>query len=221
MLRRLLVGMGLACVLGAGPAAAQQFDVGPRLGYVLYKEATGLKSAAMLGLDAVYHVSNRLGLGVRFDVGRPGTDGKFFPAEMSFGDTTLVFAVKQPVTFVHYAAQAQVETGGSLSVFGVGSAGRYLITMDPQTARGRATLEDWAFVAGGGVRFRTGGGTSVQLEVQDLILLNYTRNSLNPVDSRFIPTRFPEVVPPQPEFDGTAHNLYFALSFTFTPGGAQ
>jgi hypothetical protein len=221
MLRRFFVGVGLAGLLSAGPLAAQQFDVGPRLGYILFKEATGLLSSGMLGLDAVYHISSNIGLGVRLDVARPGTNGDYFPAELSFGDSTLIVAVKQPVTFAHYGALVRLETGGALSVFGAGSVGGYTITLDPQTARGRSTMTELAFGAGAGVRFRTGGGTSIALEVQDLILLNYRRNGLNPVDSRFIPTRFPEVLPPQPEFDGTAHNLYVALAFTFTPGGAR
>jgi hypothetical protein len=221
MLRGLLWSVGLAGAIAAGPLAAQQFDVGPRLGYVKFEEGTGLTQAGLIGLDAVYRVSPRIGVGVRFDVGRPSTNGDFFPAELTFGDTTLIMAVKQPVMLVHYSVQAQVETGGKISAFAGGSAGGYTLTLDAQTARGRSTLSEFAFTAGGGVRLQTGSGTSVRLEVQDLILVNYQRNALNPVDPRFVPVKFPDVLPPQPEFDGTAHNLYLALAFTFTPGGAR
>lgn len=221
MLRRLFVGVGIAGILGAGPVAAQQFDIGPRLGVVSFEEATGLREAAMLGVNAIYHISSKIGLGVRFDVSRPRTEGSFFPAEMSFGDTTLIFSVTQPVTVIQYGVEGMLETGGSLSLFATGSVGGYNITLDPESARGRRTLSELAFSAGGGVRFRTGSGTSVRLEVQDMIFVNYERNALNPVEPRFLPVRFPDVVPRQPDFDGTAHNIYFSLAFTFTPGGAR
>jgi hypothetical protein len=224
MYRRLVVGLGFVA-LTASPLAAQRFEIGPRLGYVKWKAETGLKNAAMLGVDATYRVSPRLGIGVRFDVARPGTDGNYFPAEMTFGpggsDTTMIFAVEQPVTVLQYMAQAQVETGGALSVFLKGGGGGRSITLDPQAAHGRITVSDWAVMAGGGVRIRAGSGTSVMLEVQDLVYLRYARNDINPVETRFRPVRFPDLVPYQPEFTGTAHNIYAALSFIFTPGGGR
>ena len=221
MYRRLMVGLGLVA-LAAGPAAAQNFEIGPRLGYVKWKGETGLKDAAMLGVDAVYRLNSRLGIGVRFDVARPGTDGNYFPAEMTFGgDTTLIFAISQPVTVLQYGAIARVETGGSLSVFAKGGAGARTITLDPQAAAGRVSETDWAFSVGGGIRFRSGGGTTVSLEVQDLVYPNFDRESLSPVEPRFRPRRFPDVVPLQPEFDGTAHNIYASIAFTFTPGGGR
>lgn len=221
MYRRLVLGAALAACM-AGPLAAQQFEIGPRLGYVKWKQETGLTNAAMLGVDANYHVNSILALGVRFDVARPGTDGDYFPAEMQFGsDSTLIFAVAQPVTVLQYGAQAQLEFGGAVSFFLKGGAGGRTFTMDPQASFGRVNITDWAFSAGGGIRFRTGGGTSIALEVQDLIYPNFSRESLNPVEPRFRPTRFPDVVPYQAEYTGTAHNIYAALAFTFTPGGSR
>jgi len=219
MYRRLVMGVALAA-LAAGPATAQQFEIGPRLGYVKWKSETGLKDAAMLGVDAMYHINNNLGIGAVFNLSRPGTDGQYFPAEMTFGgDTTLVFAVSQPVTVMQYGVQAQFEVGGAIAVFAKGGAGGRTFTMDPQASFGRLSLTDWAFNAGGGVRFRAGGSTSVTLEVQDLIYPNFSRQSLNPVENRFLPTRFPDVVPYQAEYDGTAHNIFASIAFIFTPGG--
>jgi hypothetical protein len=221
MYRRLVVGLGLA-VFVAGPVAAQTFEIGPRLGYVKWKAQTGLKDAAMLGVDATYRLSSNFGIGVRFDVARPGTDGKYFPAEMTFSDdTTMIFAVSQPLTVLQYGAQVQFETGGALSVFAKGGGGGRTITLDPQAAAGRISASNWVAMVGGGVRFRAGGGTAVLLEVQDLVYLNYAREDINPVQQRFRPTRFPDVVPYQPAFDGTAHNIYAAISFIFTPGGGR
>lgn len=220
MFRRLVVGIGLAA-LAAGPLAAQGFEIGPRLGYVKWKDATGMKGAAMLGVDAIYHMNSHLGLGVRFDVARPGTDGKYFPAEMTFTDTTYLFAVSQPLTVLQYAAQAQIETGGSFSLFAKGGAGGRTIYLDPQAAHGQVSVSNWAFQAGAGIKIGAGAGTSVKLEVQDLIFINFNRNDISTVEARFQPKRFPDVVPYQPEFSGTAHNIYAAISFNFTPGGGR
>lgn len=221
MYRRLVVGLGLVA-LAAGPVAAQQFEIGPRLGYVKWKAETGMENAAMLGVDATYKISSRIGIGVRFDVARPGTNGDYFPAEMSFSDdTTMIFAVKQPLTLLQYGGQLQFETGGAFSVFVKGGGGGRTITLDPQAARGRISVSKMALMFGGGVRIRAGGGTAVTLEVQDLVYPNFSRESLNPVEPRFRPVRFPDVIPYQPEFDGTAHNIYAAISFIFTPGGGR
>jgi hypothetical protein len=211
--------MGLAVL--AAPLTAQDFEIGPRLGYVKFKEATGLEGAAMLGLDAFYRLGSRLGVGVRLDVARPATDEQYFAAEQSFGDTTMIFAVTQPVTVIQYGVQGRFETGGPLSLFAKGGAGGYTVTLDPQSARGRISVTDWHFSAGGGVRLRTGGGTSILVEVQDLIYTNFHREDLNPVEQRFRPQRFPDVVAFQTPFEGTAHNIYAAITFMFTPGGAQ
>jgi hypothetical protein len=173
MFRRLVVGIGLATL--AGPLAAQDFEIGPRLGYVKFKEATGLQGAAMLGLDAFYRLGANLGLGVRLDVARPATDEQYFAAEQSFGDTTLIFAITQPVTVIQYGVQARFEMGGSLGFFAKGGGGGYTVTLDPQSARGRVSTSDLHFAVGGGVRLRTGSGTSVMLEVQDIIYANFRR----------------------------------------------
>lgn len=220
MYRRLVVGVALAA-LAAGPLTAQNFEVGPRLGYVKWKAETGMTDAAMLGVDALYRVNSKIALGVRFDVARPGTEGEYFPAEMTFNDTTVILAVSQPLTVLQYGVQAQVETGGAFSAFLKGGAGGRTITLDPQAARGRIDVTDWAFAVGGGIRIRSGGGTSVKLEVQDLIYANFKRESLNPVEPRFRPKRFPDVVPYEAAYEGTAHNIYAAISFIFTPGGGR
>lgn len=220
MFRRLVVGLGIAALAG-GPLAAQDFEIGPRLGYVKWKEVTGLENAAMLGLDATYRLFRHVGLGVRLDVARPGTDAQYFASEQSFGDSTLIFAVSQPITVLQYGVQGLFETGGTLGAFIKGGVGGYTLTLDPQAARGRSTLTELGLSFGGGIRFRTGGGTSVSLEVQDLVYTNFSREALNPVEPRFRPVRFPDVVPLQPEFEGTAHNIYAAISFLFTPGGAR
>jgi hypothetical protein len=219
MLRSIVVSFGLGAALLAGPLAAQEFEIGPRLGYVKFKEVTGIENAAMMGVDTRYKLGSHLAVGFRLDVARPGTDGQYFSAEMTFSDTTLVMQVRQPLTIIQYMATGEFETGGSFSLFANGGAGGYSIKMDPEATTGVNSVTEWAFAVGGGIRLRTGGGTSVRLEVQDLIYTNFNRNNLNPVEPRFAPVRFPDVVPLQPNYQGSAHNIYGAISFIFTPGG--
>lgn len=224
MFRQLVLGVAVsACV--AGPAAAQatvgQFVVGPRIGYAKYDTDAGLKEAGVLGIDAVYHVSRNLAIGFTVDVGRPATDSSFFPAEMSFGDTTFIFAVSQPVTVVNYHLQAKVTTGGSLAPFLVGSVGGYQVTADPQVAAGESNFRELGFSFGAGVDLSTGSSTSIRLEVRDFVWSDFDREFLYPVRQSQRPSRFPDVLPQPDPFRGTAHNIVASLAFSFTPGGSQ
>lgn len=221
MLRTMVMSFGLVAAVLTGPLAAQQFEIGPRLGYVKFQEETGLENAALLGVDTRYRVTRNLGVGFRLDVGRPGTDGQYFPAEMTFSDTTLIMQASAPVTLLQYQALGEFGIGGTLGLFVNGSAGGYTLYLDPQATNGSNSVSEWGFSVGGGVRYNTGGGTSIRLEVQDLIMTNFDRGNLDPVEPRFRPVRFPDVVPTQAAYEGTAHNIYVALAFTFTPGGAR
>lgn len=223
MFRQLVLGAAVAAF--AAPAAAQtatgQFSVGPRLGYVRYESATGLKNTAVLGLDAVYHVSRNLAVGFTLDVARPSTDSSFFPAEMSFGDTTFVFAVSQPVTVLNYQLQGKFTTGGSFAPFLVASIGGYQVTSDPQVAAGETNFRELGFSFGGGIDLSTGSATAFRLEIRDFVWSDFDRDFLYPVQDRFKPTRFPDVLPTPDPFTGTAHNIVASLAFSFTPGGSR
>lgn len=219
MLRKILVSVAL-CGFAAAPLAAQrQFMVGPRLGYTQYASETAIEAAPMLGVDAMYSLSRNLSFGVRMDFARPVTDGTYFPAEMTFGDTTMLFAVSQPITVLNYGVQAEFTTGGSFAPFVNGGVGGYRLSLDPQVAAGTTEVTETMFTVGGGISIQTSPGTSIRLMVQDIIYNNFNRANLNPVDARFAPMIFPDAIPPQAPFEGVAHNLHFALAFSFTPGG--
>ena len=221
MLRHVVLGVAVAALLPL-PAVAQtgQFSVGPRLGYINYDTETGLESAGILGLDATYRINRNIGIGFTVDVGRPTTDSSFFPAEMSFGDTTFVFAVSQPVTVVNYHLMLEATTGGTFAPFLLGSVGGYRMTLDPQVG-GNEDVNELGFSFGGGISFQTSGGTAIRLEARDFVFTNFDREVLYPVEQRFRPTRFPQVLPTPAPFDGTAHNIIVSLAFSFTPGGSQ
>ena len=219
MLQKTFVCVALLGAVAAPATAQRQFHVGPRLGYTQFAAETAIESSPMLGMDAMYALSSNLAIGVRFDFARPVTDGNFFPAEMVFGDTTMVFGVSQPLTIFNYGAQLEFSTGGSFAPFLSGGVGNYRISLDPQVARGNVSHTDLAFTVGGGLAIQTSAGTSIRLSVQDLIFNNFDRARLNPVDLRFAPVLFPDAVPPQTPFEGVAHNIHVALAFSFTPGG--
>ena len=222
MLRKLVLGvavMALSASTVAAQTSAGMFAVGPRLGYVRYADETGIQEGALLGLDGLYYISNNLGIGFMLDVARPQTDSSFFPAEMSFGDTTFSFGVKQPLTIVQFGIQAEITTGGKFAPFLRGSVGGYRVTLDPQVARGSSNFVELGFSFGGGINFATSPGTAVRIEVRDYVFTDFDRSLLNPVDPAFAPTRFPDVLPAKDPFFGTAHNIQIALAFSFTPGG--
>ena len=223
MLRKLVLGVA-ALALTAGPLAAQGFRVGPRLGYTTYDDNTGIEAGALIGLDGMYRLSPNLGLGFMLDVSRPSTDSSFFPAEMSFGDTTFIFGVQQPLTVVRAAAVGEFRLGGSVSPFFSGSIGVYRISLDPQVAAGPVTFSELGLSIGGGIEFSTSDATSVRLEVHDFVFTNFDRSRLDVTrrvgTSSFDPVRFPDVLPAAAPFSGTAHNISFAVAFSFTPGGS-
>lgn len=219
MLRRILFGVIAVGAVTVPAAAQRQFHVGPRLGYTRFAEKTSIESSAMLGLDAMYALTGNISVGVRFDFARPVTDGTYAPAEMTFGDTTMVFAVSQPLTIVDAGVNAEYQVGGRLSPFVQGGVGAYRISLDPQAAVGATSFTELLFTVGGGVDFQVSPSASIRLSVHDLIYNYFNRDNLNPVDPRFAPQRFPDAIPPQPPFEGVAHNLHFALAFSFAPGG--
>jgi hypothetical protein len=223
---RKILAFGLCfSVLATVPVAAQeahQFQIGPRLGMVKYNTNTGIKStSALIGLDGLFSVTPNLGLGFRLDLSRPLTDGTFFPAEMTFRDTTELFAVSQPLTIVQYSAKAEFGTGGSMSFFVNGSVGGYRITLDPQVANGLKNVQHLGFGFGGGLAIQASSTSHLRLEVADAMWTKFDRADLNPVGAAFAPAQFPEAIPAKAPFSGSVSNLQFSLAFWFTPGGER
>lgn len=219
---RRLLGMALVLCASAAPAAAQSgaFVVGPRGGYITYAAETGIKEGAVLGLDAFYGLTSSIDLGVSLGYARAQTDGSYFPAELTFRDTTMIFAVQQPISAVHVSGLARISLPtGSFRPFLMGGAGLFSVTPDAQTSRGLNRSSDLMLVVGGGIDLRLGSASGLRFEVRDEIYTQFDRESINPVDPRFRPVRFPDVLPAQPPFNKSAHNLSFSAGFTFTPGG--
>jgi hypothetical protein len=221
MLRQGLWGLA-AVVVTVGPSAAQEtgsFAIGPRLGYVKYAKDTGIRAGPLVGLDGLFFVTRNVGVGFLLSVGRAETDSSYFPAEMSIGDTTFIFGVKQPLTMTQFQVQAAFRFGGRIQPFISGSAGGYRVNLDPQVAQGPDSFTKLGMSVGGGVEFSVGSATGIWIEARDFIFTSFNRDAINPVTERFLPQRFPDVLPVPEPFSGTAHNLQVALGFTFVPGG--
>ena len=227
MLRRsvILVGAFALCgVIGASAQAAGSIRLGPRLGYDTYAKETGIKKGALVGLDATYFATNHIGFGAYVDFSRVNTDGTYFPVEIAFGeDSTGIYAASQPLTVIRYGAQAmaQFSLSSALEPYVLAGIGAYQIQLDPQVERDSKSLTELQYTVGGGIDFTVASGAAIRFDVRDYIFTNFDRENLYPAAQRFRPTRFPEVVPEQEPFSGSTHNLVFALSFQFTPGGAR
>lgn len=223
------LGVSLGLLLGAASVAGAQavphrFSVGPRLGWVQYEEVSGIDRSPLVGADAAYMLTSNLGIGVSLELSRAQTDGRYFPVEFSFGDTTFIFRSTYPITVLQYSAMAVgTVTWGRINPYVSVGLGQYRLFIDPQAARSPKTVTHGLFTLGGGVSVRLGETTGLRLEIRDFIYRSYDLNEVNTVEGRFFPTRFPDVapVPDRSCYDAqcTLHNIQFALGFSFVPGG--
>jgi hypothetical protein len=222
MTRRTILTLATLAVGATGGLGAQivphQFQIGPRAGSISYDNASGIKHAGLLGVDAAYFINRNIGIGFLLDLSRPSTDGRFFPAELSFGDTTLVFQVTQPLTIVNAQIQGMVAfPRGRLAPFVAAGVGTYRIYMDPQAAVGPKSVSAMSYSLAGGINYRVAESSGLRLEIRDQIFSNFDRDQLNPVNPRFGPRRYPDLVTPPVAAKSTISNLALLLAFSFVP----
>lgn len=211
-----------ALLLGASAASAQvtprRFAVIPRGGYVQFDDASGLQGAGVIGVDALYAINRFFQIGTGLSAGRPSTRGEDFIASLTFGDTTLLVQVTQPVTLIDVNLAATLRwPGDRFSPYLLGSVGSYLMYLDQQVVGGNNKIAKLSGTVGLGFNYRVAQGTGIQIDVRDLIFTDYDRDRLNPTAVRFANLRFPEDVPRPPTEKSTLHNLMFSLGFSFTP----
>jgi hypothetical protein len=223
--------LGLVGVLALAPVVTAQaqvqrhrFQVGPRAAWLQFPEKSGLKDAGLFGMDALYYLNGHLGVGFSLDFSRPQTNGPFFPAEFTFGDTTFIYQATYPLTTFQYQVLGIYSlSSGRFSPYLVGGAGQYTLFIDPQASQGQHNVTHGMFTVGGGLNVRLGQNSGLRFEVRDFLYSGYDLNEVNNVKSRFAPRRFPDVAPVP---DNTCYretcrlsNLQFAFGFTFVPGG--
>jgi hypothetical protein len=206
----------------AGAAHAQivprQFQIGPRAGTISYDDASGIKRSGLLGVDAAYFVTRNIGIGALLELSRPETNGDFFPAELSFGDTTFVYKVSQPLTILNAQVTGVIALPmGRLAPFVNGGVGVYRMYLDPQVAGGPESFSDMSLSIGGGINIRVGQASGLRFEIRDQVFTNFDRDRLNPVGPRFQPRRYPELIPPPVAAKSTIHNIALVAAFSFVP----
>ncbi|MFN2398038.1 MAG: outer membrane beta-barrel protein [Gemmatimonadaceae bacterium] len=211
-----------ALILGAATASAQvtprRFAVSPRGGYLSFEKASGLEGTPVIGLDAMYAFNRYFMIGTGLSAARPSTRGQDFIASLTFGDTTLLVEVKQPVTLLDVNLAAMLRwPGATFSPYFIGSVGSYTLYLDQQVVGSNRKFSKLSATAGVGVNYRVSEGAGLQLDVRDFIFTDYDRDQLNPAAARFANIRFPEDVPVPPAAKKTVHNLMFSLGFSFTP----
>jgi hypothetical protein len=222
MTRKTIVALTMLAVGATGGLSAQivphQFQIGPRAGTIGFDNSSGIKRGGLLGVDATYYLTRGLGIGLVLDLSRPETDGSFFPAELSFGDTTFAYEVSQPLTIVNAQLQATFAfNAGRLAPFVAAGVGSYRIFLDPQVANGPRSFSNLSYSLGGGVNLRVGESSGIRLEVRDHVYSKFDRDRLNPVNARFAPLRFPELIPQPVAAKSTIHNIALLLAFSFVP----
>lgn len=229
-MRRSIVGLAGALALAVATTTVEaqvvprRFQVGPRLGWVNFAEESGIKGSGLVGMDAVYFLNRTFGVGFSLDFARPQTDGQYFPAEFSFGDTTFIYQATYPITVFQYQVVGLAQFGsGRISPFVTGGFGQYRLYLDPQASTGQRQVANGLFTVGAGLNVRLGEASGLRLEVRDFIYTGYDLNEVDQVNSRYAPRRFPDVAPVP---DDTCYretcslnNLQFAFAFTFVPGG--
>ncbi|MDQ6635077.1 MAG: outer membrane beta-barrel protein [Gemmatimonadota bacterium] len=217
-----LAGVTLAAVaLVAAAASAQdapgRFAVMPRGGYLRFDRATSIEPNAALGLDAMYALTRNFSIGTGLTFSRPQTRGEDFIAQISFGDTTFLLKVTQPITIVDANVGAMLRLPGRLTPYLLGAIGQYVMYLDPQVNSGSKKFTHTSGTLGGGFLYHVTDVTGLQLDLRDLIFTKYDRERLRPTQARFANTRFPEDVPTLPASKATVHNLMVSLGFSFTP----
>ncbi|MBI4408223.1 MAG: outer membrane beta-barrel protein [Gemmatimonadetes bacterium] len=217
-----LVAIALAAV--AQPAAGQvagKFQIVPSAGAIEFDDASALKRAAFLGLDASYFATRNLAIGLQLYTSRPVTDGTFFPlTTLDFGDTTYVYAVAQQVTLVGVGAQVQVQFPlGRLNLFVTGGGGAYRFYLDPRRTQTVERFSGSSATVGGGVDVAISEYVGVRLEARDLILMDYDRDVFDGTLPYERNTRIPDLIPAPAAGKDVIHNIRLALGFSFVPGG--
>lgn len=225
LLSRIALGatLALSATEASAQAAASPVAIAPRGGYIRFADATSLQPTGFLGFEVLYRVAPFLSIGPAVSIARPSTNGDDFPAAFTYGDTTFLFRVQQPVTVfdVGLSLHGTLPTLGRLAPFVTGGAGYYTMYLDPQASGGEKSRYGRASLQfGGGADVRFSERTGIRLEVRDLVMTDYDRERLNPVGARFNGyTRFADAFPERtPSTRGASmHNIMFSIGFTVRP----
>lgn len=230
--------VGALSLVAAGGAEAQlaerRVTVTPYVGTIRWDDASALANkragddgeftenviTPTIGLSADYNIFRGIGLGLYFEAARPETRGDYFPAAIfDYGSRVELYNVSQRVTVLMYGAQASYTFpfAGRLLPYVTGGLGAVTVNADPQQSNQNASFTDPSFQLGGGVGWNFGGNKSVRLDVRNYTFTDWDRTKLNPVQTQYQNTRFPEANGTPPDEKKTVNNFRIAIGFSYVP----
>ena len=197
-------------------------------GTQMYAVSSSLLSSPMLALEALYQVTPRIAVGPAIQFHRADTDGSFYVAAVDFGaDSTRIYEVGQSLSALHYGFNAHVSVmpGGSLDPYVVLGAGGATLYLDTQANDNFRRVTHQMVQGGAGVRYVVNESAGIQLDVRDVIYMNFDRDVLNPVQERLRncktdgACRFPDAERTDlPDKQDMIHNIRLSIGLTYVPG---
>ena len=197
-------------------------------GTQMYAVSSSLLSSPMLALEALYQVTPRIAVGPAIQFHRADTDGSFYVAAVDFGaDSTRIYEVGQSLSALHYGFNAHVSVmpGGSLDPYVILGAGGATLYLDTQANDNFRRVTHQMVQGGAGVRYVVNESAGIQLDVRDVIYMNFDRDVLNPVAERLRncksdgACRFPEAERTDiPDKQDMIHNIRLSIGLTYIPG---
>ncbi len=225
--------VGLATLAASIPSLAQaqvergEWTLTLRGGPVMYAEASAIELGTGVAVEALYYVSPRFAIGPVGDYVHSKTDGRYFIGVMNFGpDSTHVYEVGQSIGVLQYGAAGLFDLmpENNIAPYLAAGAGGYTIYLQPTSNDMPKRSRGMLLQAGGGVRFTLGDATAIQLDVRDLIYMDFDRDELNPVRPAHRnrqadgTIRFPGAEHDLPEATSTVHNIRVSIGFRYIPG---
>lgn len=226
------VATGLVVLVGATASAAQaqvdlEFSVNG--GWVVFAEGSALNGGATVGGDLTYYVTPEFGFGAYTDYAFTESDGSMFPpADLSFGDSTTLTIVNQPIEIWQYGVHGRLRLPGrSFQPYLMVGVGGYTVFLDSQQNNASETSTRFGTRFGVGVNFAVSEVAGFRIAAYDAFFPSWDANRLNPVRAeRPTPAReglqnerFPDLNPDPNALDDAVHNFTFTAAVTFRPGG--
>lgn len=202
------------------PSAPARFMVTPYVGLDIHDRSSALRrSSGTAALDVLYRIDRIFSLGVSGSVGRPRTDGTYFPlVRINAGDTSLYNRVSQRMTQYTYGIQGQatLRIRGASPYVSAG-LGRYTFTLDPQAVGTTERYSGPLFSIGTGINVPVGSRSGISIDLRDVILSSFERDRLDATDPFLRDARFDAVAAGKPDARSLVHTLRLSIGVSFVP----
>lgn len=245
-----LAGTLLVPLQGLHAQQEGSWEISPRVGLVFWDDAAGIQDPVlnndkcdfpqfghecagtfnnlMAGLSAHYGINDQIAVGLSFDVGRPVSNGAYFPAvAIEIGGVQDLTLISQRLTIIQYQIEGEWSPKfARLAPFVVGTFGGYTVYKEPAKAdhagvTGQETFAGPMFSLGVGLNYAFGEAAGLRVELRDMIYTDWDRNELNPVMPDFQTDLFADLLPAPPDESSTLNNFRLSIGFFFIPGGGS